>query len=68
MVKIYAVFFKLKPKLCVSIRVVTDYGLESAPEYEFGSFLTILKCDSSSGSFKWIRWNRLHYQSRLQMA
>ena len=33
------------------IRDVTDSGLESAPEYGFGSFATIFKCDSGSGSF-----------------
>ena len=32
-------------------RGVNDSGLESAPEYEFGSFLEILDGDSGSGSF-----------------
>ena len=33
------------------IRDVTDSGLESAPEYEFGSLASIFKSDSGSGSF-----------------
>ena len=37
-------------------RGVNDSGLESAPEYEFGSFLEILDGDSGSGSF--LVWSR----------
>ena len=37
-------------------RAVNDSGLESAPEYEFGSFLEILDGDSGSGSF--LVWSR----------
>ena len=37
--------------LSVSLRDVTDSGLESAPEYEFGSLASIFKSDSGSGSF-----------------
>ena len=37
-------------------RGVNDSGLESAPEYEFASFLAILDGDSGSGSF--LVWSR----------
>ena len=40
----------------VQTRGVNDSGLESAPEYEFGSFLEILDGDSGSGSF--LVWSR----------
>ena len=40
----------------VDTRGVNDSGLESAPEYEFGSFLEILDGDSGSGSF--LVWSR----------
>ena len=35
----------------VQARDVTNSGLESAPEYEFGSLASIFKSDSGSGSF-----------------
>ena len=39
------------------IRGVNDSGPESAPEYEFGSFLEIFNGDSGSGSFQvWSRF------------
>ena len=38
-------------------RGVNDSGPESAPEYEFGSFLEIFDGDSGSGSFQvWSRF------------
>ena len=41
------------------IRGVKDSVLESAPEYEFGSFLAILDGDSGSGSF--LVWSRFQH-------
>ena len=41
----------------VLTRGVSDSGLESAPEYEFGSFLLTIDGDSGSGSFQvWSRF------------
>ena len=41
----------LRRLLSIRSRDVTDSGLESAPEYEFGSLASIFKSDSGSGSF-----------------
>ena len=44
-------------KTKVRSRGVNDSGPESAPEYEFGSFLEIFDGDSGSGSFQvWSRF------------
>ena len=52
----------------VIIRDVTDSGLESAPEYEFGSFEIIFKCDSGSGSFQADPLESAPIVDQLQMA
>ena len=49
-------------------RDVTDSGLESAPEYEFGSFEIIFKCDSGSGSFQADPLESAPIVDQLQMA
>ena len=41
-----------------AFRGVSDSGLESAQEYEFGSFLLTIDGDSGSGSFQ--VWSRFH--------
>ena len=42
-------------------RGVNDSGLESAPDYEFGSFPRIIEGDYGSGSFQ--VWNQ--FQARI---